>query len=90
MRWRKSSAGSCRAEDRYAGFISQTGSAGTMGAGDYLKKVFPGSKIAAGEALQCPTLLTCGYGGHRIEGIGDKHVPWIHNVPEHGHGDRRG
>jgi hypothetical protein len=21
-----------------------------------------------------------GFGGHRIEGIGDKHVPWIHNV----------
>jgi cysteine synthase A len=66
--------------DRYAGFISQTGSAGTIGAGDYLKEVFPQSKIVAGEALQCPTLLLCGYGGHRIEGIGDKHVPWIHNV----------
>jgi cysteine synthase A len=65
---------------RYAGFVSQTGSAGTIGAGDYLKEIFPGSKIAAGEALQCPTLLRCGYGGHRIEGIGDKHVPWIHNV----------
>jgi cysteine synthase A len=66
--------------DRYAGFISQTGSAGTIGAGDYLKEVFPQSKVVAGEALQCPTLLLCGYGGHRIEGIGDKHVPWIHNV----------
>jgi len=66
--------------DRYAGFVSQTGSAGTLGAGDYLKKVFPQGKIVAGEALQCPTLLLCGYGGHRIEGIGDKHVPWIHNV----------
>jgi cysteine synthase len=67
-------------QDRYAGFISQTGSAGTIGAGDYLKDVFPRSKVVAGEALQCPTLLHCGYGGHRIEGIGDKHVPWIHNV----------
>jgi cysteine synthase len=66
--------------ERYAGFISQTGSAGTIGAGDYLKSVFPQSKIVAGEALQCPTLLHCGYGGHRIEGIGDKHIPWIHNV----------
>ena len=66
--------------ERYAGFISQTGSAGTIGAGDYLKSVFPQSKIVAGEALQCPTLLHCGYGGHRIEGIGDKHIPWIHNA----------
>ncbi len=30
--------------------------------------------------MQCPTLLYNGYGAHRIEGIGDKHVPWIHNV----------
>jgi len=67
-------------KDRFAGFISQSGSAGTLGTGDYLKKVFPQGKIVAGEALQCPTLLLCGYGGHRIEGIGDKHVPWIHNV----------
>ena len=67
-------------DDRLAGFISQTGSAGTLGAGDYLKEVFPGSQIVAGEALQCPTLLLCGYGNHRIEGIGDKHIPWIHNV----------
>lgn len=66
--------------DRYAGFVAQTGSAGTLGAGDYLKKVFPQSQIVAGEALQCPTLLLGGYGEHRIEGIGDKHVPWIHNV----------
>ena len=69
-----------RNNDRYAGFISQTGSAGTLGTGDYLKEIFPQSKIVAGEALQCPTLLLCGYGGHRIEGIGDKHIPWIHNA----------
>ena len=55
-------------------------SAGTIGAGDYLKERFPGSRIVAGEALQCPTLLMNGYGDHRIEGIGDKHIPWIHNV----------
>ncbi len=67
-------------KDRFAGFISQTGSAGTLGAGDYLKEIHPQSKIAAGEALQCPTLLIGGYGAHRIEGIGDKHIPWIHNV----------
>lgn len=67
-------------DDRFAGYISATGSGGTIAAGDYLKSVFPSSKIAAAEALQCPTLLLNGYGGHRIEGIGDKHVPWIHNV----------
>jgi len=65
---------------RCAGFVSQTGSAGTIGAGDYLKELFPGSRIVASEALQCPTLLLNGYGDHRIEGIGDKHIPWIHNV----------
>ena len=65
---------------RLKGFVSSTGSAGTIAAGDYLKQVRPGVKIAAAEALQCPTLLRNGYGAHRIEGIGDKHVPWIHNV----------
>ncbi|MFB6291631.1 MAG: pyridoxal-phosphate dependent enzyme [Candidatus Bipolaricaulia bacterium] len=64
----------------YSGVVLTSGSSGTMGCGDYLKEQFPGSKIAVGEALQCPTLLRNGYGGHRIEGIGDKHVPWIHNV----------
>ncbi|MBI5730935.1 MAG: pyridoxal-phosphate dependent enzyme [Ignavibacteriales bacterium] len=65
---------------RVSGYVSATGSAGTIGAGDYLRKVFPQIKIVASEALQCPTLLMNGYGGHRIEGIGDKHIPWIHNV----------
>ncbi len=65
---------------RFAGYVSATGSAGTIGAGDYLKKQFPGLKIIATEALQCPTLLNNGFGDHRIEGIGDKHVPWVHNV----------
>jgi len=69
-----------RKGDRYAGVVLTTGSAGTIGCGDYLKKIFPTSTIAAGEAWQCPTLLLNGFGGHRIEGIGDKHVPWIHNV----------
>jgi len=62
-----------------AGFVSATGSAGTIAAGDYLKEQFPGCKIAASEALQCPTLLNNGFGSHRIEGIGDKHIPWVHN-----------
>jgi len=65
--------------DVYRGMASATGSAGTIAGGDYLKQVFPGSLIVASEALQCPTLLENGFGAHRIEGIGDKHVPWIHN-----------
>jgi len=63
-----------------AAFVSSTGSAGTIAAGDYLKKLHPNLKVVAAEALQCPTLLMNGFGGHRIEGIGDKHVPWIHNL----------
>ena len=66
--------------DRYRGVVLTTGSAGTLASGDYLKTLYPNSKIAASEALQCPTLLYNGFGAHRIEGIGDKHVPWIHNV----------
>jgi hypothetical protein len=66
--------------DRLAGSCFTTGSAGTIASGDYLKQKYPGSKIIASEALQCPTLLNNGFGAHRIEGIGDKHVPWIHNV----------
>ncbi len=62
-----------------AAYISATGSAGTIAAGDYLRTLAPHIKVVASEALQCPTLLLNGFGGHRIEGIGDKHVPWIHN-----------
>ncbi len=62
-----------------AGVVLTTGSAGTIGCADFIKERFPSSKMVACEALQCPTLLLNGYGGHRIEGIGDKHVPWIHN-----------
>ena len=64
----------------FGGVVLTNGSAGTIACGDFLKQQFPGSKIAAGEASQCPTLLENGFGEHRIEGIGDKHVPWIHNV----------
>jgi cysteine synthase A len=67
-------------QDTYRGMTSATGSAGTIASGDYMKQLFPGSKIVASEALQCPTLLENGFGAHRIEGIGDKHVPWIHNT----------
>ncbi len=65
---------------RLSGACFTSGSAGTMSAGDLLKEKYPAMKLAVGEALQCPTLLENGFGGHRIEGIGDKHVPWIHNV----------
>ena len=67
-------------DNRFSGFVSATGSAGTIAAGDFLKKHFPLMKTNASEARECPTLLMNGFGGHRIEGIGDKHIPWIHNV----------
>jgi cysteine synthase len=66
--------------DRLAAYISATGSGGTIAAGDYLRTLHPHLRVTAVEALQCPTLLANGFGGHRIEGIGDKHVPWVHNV----------
>ena len=69
-----------RPGNRFAGIVSNTGSGGTIACGDYMKQLYPHSKIVASEALQCPTLLNNGFGGHRIEGIGDKHVPWVHNV----------
>ena len=64
---------------RLSAFVAATGSAGTLGAGDYLKSVH-GAKIAAVEAVECPTMLYNGYGEHNIQGIGDKHIPLIHNV----------
>jgi cysteine synthase len=60
-------------------FVSATGSAGTLGAGDYLKERY-GSRTVAVEALECPTMLSNGFGEHNIQGIGDKHIPLIHNV----------
>lgn len=65
---------------RFASYVSATGSAGTIAAGDYLRTLYPHIKVVASEALQCPTILRNGFGAHRIEGIGDKHIPWIHNV----------
>ncbi|OFY49698.1 MAG: pyridoxal-5-phosphate-dependent protein subunit beta [Bacteroidetes bacterium GWF2_41_31] len=65
---------------RFSGVFLTQGSAGTLGSTDYLREKFPHMKVCAGEAVQCPTLLENGYGEHRIEGIGDKHVPWIHNI----------
>lgn len=69
-----------RPGDHFAGACFTSGSAGTMSTGDRLKDLYPGLKLGVGEALQCPTILNNGFGGHRIEGIGDKHIPWIHNV----------
>ncbi|GBD93122.1 cysteine synthase [bacterium BMS3Abin05] len=65
---------------RFTALFLTQGSAGTLGCAEYLREKYPLLKVGAGEALQCPTLLYNGYGGHRIEGIGDKHVPWIHNI----------
>jgi cysteine synthase len=64
---------------RLRAFVSATGSAGTLAAGDWLKERY-GSLIAAAEALECPTMLENGFGEHNIQGIGDKHIPLIHNV----------
>jgi cysteine synthase len=64
----------------FSGVCFTSGSAGTLASGDFLKQQYPQSRIAAGEALQCPTILNNGFGSHRIEGIGDKHIPWVHNV----------
>ncbi len=69
-----------KAGDHLALTMYSSGSAGTLGSGTYLKEHHPGTRVGVGEALQCPTILENGYGGHRIEGIGDKHIPWIHNL----------
>jgi cysteine synthase len=63
-----------------AAFCSAMGSAGTIAAGDRLKQLWPDMRVVGLEPIQCPTLYNNGYGGHDIQGIGDKHVTWIHNV----------
>jgi len=50
---------------RLRAFVSATGSAGTLGAGDYLKERH-GSRTVAVEALECPTMLRNGFGEHNI------------------------
>jgi cysteine synthase len=60
-------------------FVAATGSAGTLGAGDWLKRRY-GARIVAAEPLECPTMLYNGFGSHEIQGIGDRHVPLVHNV----------
>jgi hypothetical protein len=64
---------------RLSAFVSATGSAGTIAAGDHLKKLH-NTRIVAVEAAECPTMLCNGFGEHNIQGIGDKHIPLIHNV----------
>jgi cysteine synthase len=68
-----------RPRTRLAAYVSASGSAGTLAAGDHLKQAL-GARIVAVEAAECPTLLYNGFGEHNIQGIGDKHVPFIHNV----------
>ncbi len=67
---------------RIAGFTSAMGSAGTIAAGERIKHEFHEARTIGVEPIQCPTLYWNGYGGHDIQGIGDKHVTWIHNVFE--------
>ena len=64
---------------KLAAYVSASGSGGTLAAGDHLKQQL-GARIVAVEAAECPTLLNNGFGEHNIQGIGDKHVPYIHNV----------
>lgn len=68
-----------RPSARLAAYVSASGSGGTLAAGDHLKRAL-GARIVAVEAAECPTLLENGFGEHNIQGIGDKHVPYIHNV----------
>ena len=65
---------------RVACFCSAPGSAGTLAAGDQIKKVFPECKVVALEPHECSTLTNGGLGQHRIEGIGDKMITLIHNA----------
>lgn len=67
-------------QGRVSAYVSAMGSAGTIAAGDRLKQIWPDHKIVGLEPIQCPTLYNNGYGSHDIQGIGDKHVTWIHNV----------
>jgi cysteine synthase len=65
---------------KVAAFVWAMGSGGTNAAGDRIKQVFPDARNVGLEPIQCPTLYNNGYGSHDIQGIGDKHVTWIHNT----------
>ena len=79
VRSARHSHGSHGVQLQLRGFVSATGSAGTLAAGDYLKEAY-GADVVAVEAAECPTMLYNGFGEHNIQGIGDKHIPYIHNV----------
>ena len=79
-RWTKCSRKIARPGDAVAGYVSATGSAGTMSAGDFLRDTFPGAKVGVGRGPAVSDAPRNGFGDHRIEGIGDKHIPWIHNM----------
>ena len=65
---------------RFAAITSAMGSSGTIACGDRVKQIHPGCRVVGLEPVQCPTLYSNGFGGHDIQGIGDKHVTWIHNT----------
>ncbi len=67
-------------DGKIAAYCSAMGSSGTIAAGDRLKQVWPEHKVVGLEPIQCSTLYNNGYGSHDIQGIGDKHVTWVHNV----------
>ncbi len=67
-------------DGKVSAFVSAMGSGGTIAAGDRLKQIWPDHKLVGLEPIQCPTAYSNGYGGHNIQGIGDKHITWIHNV----------
>jgi len=65
---------------KIAAFVSAMGSGGTIAAAERIKHEYHDALTIGVEPIQCPTIYWNGYGGHDIQGIGDKHVTWIHNV----------
>ncbi len=66
--------------ERFSALISAMGSAGTIASGDRVKQVYPECRVVGLEPVQCPTLYSNGFGAHDIQGIGDRHVTWIHHT----------
>ena len=61
-------------------FVSGIGSAGTLGAGDHVKAVFPDCRLVGVEAEQAPLLFSGGSGSHALDGFGLGEVPWLLNA----------